>query len=759
MHGFNLLIWYFDPMFSSRGALLGMKLQPNKFWAAILATSVIVSFSNYTGLAFGQDYGGLQDYSYYSQQGEQLFSKGQLTQAIEMFRKALPLAEDISIPVVYNNLAATYIKRGNYFINQKDLEKGLSDFRMAYFYLHYGWPEGVAKKPLHESNLKVAQENVTIGYRNLRINPADPKVHMELAKKLRLQGKFQEAIVEYARVHELNKNNAEALRALGDLFNVLNDPYKSKKYYQALSKLQGGEVADEVLVQLGNAFYKTGEVDPAVVHFNKALLVNPGNTAALNQLEKIWLDEIKFHPSSVLGHANLAGVYQKKKMYDKAFQQYNAAEHFANQDSSTPFEVKKMIRLNIGTLFQEKRQYDMALKAYDTVLQTDPNNALAHYYKATLFRDTGNTDGAIQAYNRVLSLDPNHALAQQDLLEIVKQHPDPSRVGAELRSYADRFPGNALIQSKVGEEFHRLKDYDSAALYYQRAIQQNPNMAAAYANLGAVYQAQGKDVESLQAFKKAQELNPDNEKVKELAQSAQEGLGYKYYQAAVQLHQEGKTQEAIEQYLKALEILPDNAEIHANLAISYQANSTLDKAIHHYQKAMALDSKSAEYHYYLGTAFHQQNQLGKALQEYKKAVELDPDLSDATEAIALIEQQETSEVFQKAVDAFNQKNYPTALTLLDQTLQKDPDNATAHYYKGLVYNAQNKSAAAAQSYRKAIQYKPDFADAYYALGVILDGQNDAAGAKNAYQKFVELMQSEDDFVKYAKDRLQSLSSR
>lgn len=716
-----------------------------------------------------QDYtstGNIDEYSKYSEQGSQFFNAGQLSQSIEAFEKALSVAPEPSLPVVYNNLAVVYIKRGNYYHDRlKQDQNALNDFRKAYFYLESAWPEGLERKPLHEKNRQVAKENLTIAYRNLGINPADKSKHLEMAKQLRMQGKFPEAIVEYSQVLELDKQDPVAAKALGDLFTVVNLPEKSKKYYAVAVGGDGGSgngsagiSQDDTLVQLGNAQYKTGEIDKAVSNFDKALAINPGNVSALNMLEKIWLNEIKFNPTSVLGHANLGSVYQKRRLYDQAFQQYNAAEHFADQDPKTTFDTKKLIRLNLGTLFQEQKRYELALKAYETVLQVDPNHLMANYYKGTLLQETGNTDGALQAYNKVLSIDPNYKPAQDKMLALVKQENDPAKVAAGLKQYADRFPNNATVQAQIGEEFHQRKDLTNAALFYQRAIQLDPKLASAWANLGAVYQAQGKDEESADAFKKAQSLDPSNTTFKDLAQGAVNDIGYKAYQQAVQLQQQGKAQEALPYFRKAL-ATSDTPEIRAAYGVSLQSAGQLDDAIAAYQKALSQDPNNADYAYYLGTAYHQKKDFAKASAAYKKALSLKPGYTDAQKALDSIDQQTASADLDKAIDAYNTKNYPVALTLVNQALAKNGQDAMAHYYKGLIYDAQKKPSLAAQSYRDAIRYNADFTDAYYALGVALDTAKDENGARSAFEKFLSLSgNNDDDFVKYARERMKALSS-
>lgn len=740
----------------------------------LLAMTVNVTVPEIGSLAFGQTYnapddysssGNLDEYARFSEQGSQAFNSGQLTQAIASFERALAVAPTPSLPVVYNNLAVVHIKRGNYYHDKlRQDQNALSDFRKAYFYLEYAWPEGMERKQLHEKNRQVAKENLNIAYRNLGINASDKTRHLDMAKQLRLQGKFPESIVEYAQALELDKNNVVAAKSLGDLYTVVNMPEKSKKYYalavggagQEGAGESGGIAQDETLVQLGNAQYKTGEVDKAVANFDKALSINPNNVSALNMLEKIWQNEIKFNPSSILGHANLGSVYQKKKMYEQAYQQYNAAEHFAEMDRNTPFVVKKMIRLNIGTLFQEQKQYQKALSAYDTVLQVEPNHLEANFYKASLLQDTGNTDGAIQAYNKILSTHPTYKPAQDKMLALVKQQTDPAKVASGLRQYADRFMSNATIQAQIGEEFHNRKDLNAATFYYKRALQLDPKLAGTWANLGAIYQTQGQDEASSDAFEKAQALEPGNETFKQLAQGSRQGIGYKAYQDAVQLQQQGKAQEALPLFKKAL-TYNNSPEIHATYGISLQSAGQLDEAIAEYQKAITQEPTNPDYPYYQGTAYHQKKDMVKAQAAYKKALSLKPDYKEAKDALASIDQLTASQDLEKAIDAYNSKSYTQALTLINQALTRNGQDAMAHYYKGLILDAQKKPSMAAQSYREAIKYNPEFTDAYYALGVALDTAKDSKGAKNAFERFVALSGStEDDFVQYARERLKTL---
>lgn len=703
-----------------------------------------------------QAFAQMDNYTYYYNQAIEAYNAGKMTQALDAFEKSLPFAPEVSIAPVYNNIAATYISRAKYFMDKGDAQSAANDFRLAYYYIHYGWPEGMTQNQVHQENKETAKNNLKDFYRRMNIDPRDKKTHLELAKKLRLQGDFKAAIVEYGEVLNIDAKDAEAQKAMGDLFNVLNLPEKSAKYYEKAATASGGKGSDDIYVKLGTASYKNNDIDNAVVQFNKALEINPNNMAALNQLEHIWGNEIKFNPTSVLGHANLASVLQKKKMYDQALDQYKAAEHFANTQPNISFDIKKLIRLNIGTLFQEKKSFRDALSAYDSVLAYDPQNKLAIYYKATLFKETGNIPGAIEGFNKVLALEPGNEEAQKELFNLITQQPDKNQMRSDLKAYGDKYASNALVQNRVGEVFHENKDYQSALYFYQRALALDNTQASTHANIGAVLQAMGREEDSLEAYRKAQALDPNNNTVNELLSSAQQNIGYSNFQKAVELQQQGQHQQALSYLEKALKTNPDSPEMIAAYGVSLQNLNQLDKAIDQYQKAITRDSQNANYHYYLATAFHQKNDLGKARLEYEKALSLDNTLSSAKEALDSLAQAEASNYLNDAVEAFNRKQYPKAMTLIDKTLAQNGDNSIAHYYKGLIQEAQSNKAGAIVSYKAAVQYDANFSDAYYALALLLDEKNDKIGAKAAFQKFIQLAETEDDFVRYAKERLEAL---
>jgi tetratricopeptide (TPR) repeat protein len=85
------------------------------------------------------------------------------------------------------------------------------------------------------------------------------------------------------------------------------------------------------------------------------------------------------------------------------------------------------------------------------------------------------------------------------------------------------------------------------------------------------------------------------------------------------------------------------------------------------------------------------------------------------------------------------KNYPRAVELLTGFLKDFPDDATAHFQLGYVYQLTKRSEDSVSEYRRAAELKPDFAEAHLNLGLALLDTKDYAGAAVALQRAADLL--------------------
>ena len=92
----------------------------------------------------------------------------------------------------------------------------------------------------------------------------------------------------------------EVLGQESDLFDKATAAYNEGEYDKAISHyqqiLEGGQHSSALYFNMGNAHYKLGNIAPSIYYYEKALLLDPGDTDIQNNLnfaQKMTLDAIQ----------------------------------------------------------------------------------------------------------------------------------------------------------------------------------------------------------------------------------------------------------------------------------------------------------------------------------------------------------------------------------------------------------------------------------------------------------------------------------
>jgi len=183
-------------------------------------------------------------------------------------------------------------------------------------------------------------------------------------------------------------------------------------------------------------------------------------------------------------------------------------------------------------------------------------------------------------------------------------------------------PDSSKTYNNLGLAYYRAGRREEAAAMYERAVEANPNnaaardnLAAAYNGIAARYYGMGRRDEAIAMYKKAIELDPRNADLcNDLANS--------YYGS-------GRREEAAIFYKKAIELRPDFAAAYSNLANVYDDIGRRDEAIAMYKKAIELKPDYADAYNNLGAAYSGAGRREEAIAAFKKALEINPDQADA----------------------------------------------------------------------------------------------------------------------------------
>lgn len=91
-----------------------------------------------------------------------------------------------------------------------------------------------------------------------------------------------------------------------ELFEAANKDYKEEKYEQAIKKYDSieklGFISSELFYNLGNSNYKLNKVAPSIYYYEKALLLDPLNEDARNNLifaRRLTIDNIEALPTTI----------------------------------------------------------------------------------------------------------------------------------------------------------------------------------------------------------------------------------------------------------------------------------------------------------------------------------------------------------------------------------------------------------------------------------------------------------------------------
>jgi superkiller protein 3 len=128
--------------------------------------------------------------------------------------------------------------------------------------------------------------------------------------------------------------------------------------------------------------------------------------------------------------------------------------------------------------------------------------------------------------------------------------------------------------------------------------------------------------EAIAQFQKALDLQPD-------FAAAHNGLGSA-------LLERGAVDEATAQFQKALELQPNDADTCYNLGVALVQKGQRDEGIAHYKRALELQPNHAMAHHNLGNALLQKGEVREALAHYQRSLEIQPDNPAAQNVLAWV---------------------------------------------------------------------------------------------------------------------------
>ena len=674
--------------------------------------------------AFAEHYNAAQNF----------LTQNQYSSAIVEFRKAMRINYlDNSARI---GIVNSYLARATHYANiEKDYERAANDFRSALFYLKM-YPENEQDVQNSIGMIQSATGNLNQCLKVMSFD-STPSARYKKAEELRAIANFPAASYEFSKAAESDKYTSDANAQIADLMKLLGNDKRAADYYK---KALDSNPTDGVLkMKYARTLDKIGQYDSAVNEYNDALANAKGDMEVLYALERIYLKKLAVTPNDAELNANIGAIKQAQGDLESALNYYGKAERLDPHNVTT--------RINTGTLYQQKKDYRKAIEAYDSVLTLEPSNTKAMYNKATALAEMGDKQTALALYKSVLTLEPTNNNAREAVSEIVKETMSPTEYIAYLTNNGT---DNELYDYSY--KLHKDGKLEEAIHGYRAFLQRNQSKADAYINLGICYAAKDDYGSAITTLNVAKEKFPANNQVLKTLKDIQGDYASTRLAAAATSYENKDYKKAIQEYLA---ITPATEDTMLGVAASYQALNEYDNAIAYYKKAEKFNAKNSEIPYYIGYLYSEQQKWNEAETYLKKAVELNPN-SEAKNLLSYVLQNGTLGVLNSGIDLFEKKNITEALSKFNEVLKKEPTNAYAYYYRGLIYDEQKQQKLAISDYLNVLKNSKDFPIANYMAAVDYDTLANYKEAFKYYKKFVAEYSTDDEYLKYAKSRMKEL---
>ena len=191
------------------------------------------------------------------------------------------------------------------------------------------------------------------------------------------------------------------------------------------------------------------------------------------------------------GLVNLYG-----KIYDDAIVQFNTVLQKDPQNS--------LAHEGLGIAYFQKANYIYAERNFWKAIEYNPSSWKSHNFLGVIYDYEHKHKKAIKRYQAAINIKPEKAALYNNLGLSFYLSGQYKKAYQELKQATKLDSSSDRIQNNLALVLTKLMDYDKALIVFKNA----GNLAQAYNNLGCVYLAEGRKKEAIRNFQKALESRP-----------------------------------------------------------------------------------------------------------------------------------------------------------------------------------------------------------------------------------------------------------
>ncbi len=376
----------------------------------------------------------------------------------------------------------------------------------------------------------------------LRLNPDDARAHNELGDLLMEQERPEEALKHYEEALRADPNFVFVLIKMGRIMDSRDKRAEAVSFY--LRALALDKDNQDVHYLAAGDLVRLDRGEEAAAHFEEALRLNPKDARAHNEYGMLLRgmkkmdDAVKHFELAVQAKPDFALALNN---WGNALLEGGGAAEAARQqpaiglwggvlpDNSRFDEAEDKFRralkvrpndeyayINLAKSAEQQQHFDDAAELYQKAMKNCPANSMIPNDLGLMHFNRGNYDEAVKWYNAALQVDPKNPKIYNNLGYNAYVNHRLDEAVAFYKQALDLMPRYVLALTNLGTALADQGKMDEAITAYETAVAIRPN-ADLLNSLGNQYLRKGEHAKAQGAFEKALQMNPDHA-------AAQEGL-------------------------------------------------------------------------------------------------------------------------------------------------------------------------------------------------------------------------------------------
>jgi tetratricopeptide (TPR) repeat protein len=357
----------------------------------------------------------------------------------------------------------------------------------------------------------------------LQLDPYDSEIIEQLAMLYIRQDKYQEAKDIYEELLRLNPNNKEMQTELVKIYFYQDE---TDKAFQKFGNLIGKDsLGFKEKLQVGELYYNQITKDANNIYIAKNIFSNLQNNYPSEWLPYYYLGAIYLEDDDLL---------MTREQFTRAIDVADTSLDAHVQIGLTYYnmgetlEAEKVLleglavnrddfRLNylLGLTLQAQGRTADALSYYEIAAENNSQDINILSAMALAYNSIGKYEESDNAYEKALRIDPNNPLILNNYAYNLSERGAKLDKALEMAKIAiDVEPENASYLDTMGWIYFKLKKYKLAEKYILKSLNLNGGSAVVNDHLGDVYKGMGETGNAVIYWKKALELNPGDENIK-----------------------------------------------------------------------------------------------------------------------------------------------------------------------------------------------------------------------------------------------------